>query len=257
MSERLVIEQALANQWVVVTGAAKGIGAAIACLCAQQGANVVINYKNSQSEAETLAKAIVDKYAVIAIPCHFDVTCDVEIEAAITPIIEQHGPISGWVNNAGINLPGLLLSQTNDMIMQQLQVNIEGPIKCSRYILKHMMAQRTGSLVNIGSIASHYVSRGQAVYAASKGALSAFTRAVAKEYGKKSIRINCIEPGPVETAMFETSKALVGDELKQRIPLGRFGAAKEVAELAVFLLSDKSSYMTGSIISVDGGYSLG
>ncbi|VAW81981.1 3-oxoacyl-[acyl-carrier protein] reductase [hydrothermal vent metagenome] len=257
MSEKPVTEKTLVNRWIVVTGAAKGIGAAIVSLCAQQGANVVINYKKSRSEAEELARTISEKQSVIAIPCYFDVTCTSEIEAAITPIIEQYGAISGWVNNAGINLPGLLLSQTDDMILQQLQVNIEGPMKCSRFILKHMMAQRVGSIVNIGSIASHYVSRGQTVYAATKGALSTFTRAVAQEYGRKSIRINCIEPGPVETEMFATSKSLAGDELKQRVPLARFGATHEIAELAVFLLSDKSSYMTGSIIAVDGGYSLG
>ena len=198
----------LEGKTIVITGASRGIGAAIARACAREGARVFINYLSHRDEAEGLAGELTGKYGGEALALQFDVGDPEALEAACQPLVEDGKQVHGWVNNAGINLPGLLPTQSDEMITRQIYTNILGPIYGCRFILPHMMRQRCGSIVNIGSVTQSRVGPGQAVYAATKGAVGALTRALALEYGRKGVRVNCVEPGPVETDMFKTTQQL-------------------------------------------------
>lgn len=246
----------LLNKTIVITGASRGIGKAIARTCAREGACVGINYFKSKTSAEGLAQEIHDSFEVNAYPLEFDVRDPAAIAKTCAPLL-ANGGVDGWVNNAGVNRHGLLPTQTDEMIQEQIGINMAGPIFCSRFIIPHMMSRKGGSIVNIGSIVSSTVGPGQAVYAATKGALVSLTRALAYEYGRKGIRVNCVEPGPIDTDMFAETKELAGEEIKRRIPLRRLGAPEDVAELVAFLLSSRASYMTGGQFRADGGYTLG
>ena len=246
----------LKGKTVIVTGASRGLGKAIATACVREGARVGINYLQNEEIAVSFCKELNDTRNDCAFLMPFDVRSSESITRACDDLVDHGTIIHGWVNNAGINLQGLLLSQTDLMIDQQIQTNLVGTIYCCRQILPHMMEHRCGSIVNVGSVTNSRVGSGQAVYAATKGALSALTRAIALEYGRKGIRVNCVDPGPVETEMFRQTQEFAGEEIKRQIPLRRFGTPAEIAELAVFLLSDRASFITGGLFTADGGFSL-
>jgi 3-oxoacyl-[acyl-carrier protein] reductase len=246
----------LANKTIIITGASRGIGRAIATACAREGARVGINYFQNKEQADELAAELARSYGVEALPLQFDVGDAAAIARACQSFIEAQGRIDGWINNAGINLPGLLLSQTDEMVQAQLATNLLGPIYCCRFVIPYMMAQRGGVIINIGSITSTRVAAGQAVYAATKGALASLTRALAHEYGRKGIRVNCLEPGPVETDMLKQTMALASERIVNQTALKRLGSAAEIAEFVTFLLSDRASFLTGGIFAADGGYSI-
>ena len=235
---------------IVVTGAGRGIGRAIAAACLKAGAVVGLNYLTSEEGARTLAGEHPGRVHLLP----FDVTDAARVKAAVEEFRAKAGSIDGWVNNAAVNLPDLLVAASPEKIRRQIDVNLLGPILCAQAILPLMMEQRGGVILNVSSVAAARPSRGQSVYAATKGGVESLTRALAAEYGRKGIRVHAIRPGPVDTKMLEGTKALAEEEILSRIPLRRIGKPEEVADLAVFLLGDRASFITGSIHTVDGGY---
>lgn len=243
----------LEGRRIVVTGSSRGIGRAIAQACAREGAVVAVNCRESVDEARAVVAEDPDHFRLLP----FDVRDREEIESAVARFCDEEGSIDAWVNNAGINRPGLLAAADWQSIREQIEVNLLGPVFCARAVLPVMLRQQAGVILNVGSVAAPRPVRGQAVYAAAKGGLEALTRALAGEYARKGIRVLCIRPGPTETAMLESTWVLGKEEVLARSPTRRLGQPTEVADLAVFLLSDRAQFVTGSIHSVDGGYLLG
>ena len=239
----------LQGKWIVVTGANRGIGRAIALACARAGAVVGIGHRASSTEVDALCEE------TRGIPLCFDVRDADAVQAAVASFVEREKTIDAWVNNAGVNRACLLATASLDDVRAQLDANLLGPIVCTQAVLPVMLRARKGVVLNVSSLAAARPVRGQSVYAATKGGLESFTRAIAVEYAPKNIRCVCIAPGPIDTEMLAATKTLAEDEVLARVPLRRIGRAEEVAALAVFLLSDAAAFVTGSVHAIDGGAS--
>ena len=235
---------------ILITGAARGIGRAIAIACAAAGARVGVNYHRSDAEARSVCEAIGDSSR----PIRFDVGDAAAVRHGVDEFLEFAGGVDGLVNNAGINRPSLLLSATDADILAMVTTNVIGSVLCTRAVIPKMLEQRVGVIVNVSSVAAERPSRGQAVYAATKGAVESLTRAIAVEYGRKGIRCHAVRPGAVDTSMLAATKTLAEDDLVSRIPLRRIASPDEISPLVVFLLSDRAAYVSGSVHAIDGGY---
>jgi 3-oxoacyl-[acyl-carrier protein] reductase len=206
---------------VIVTGASRGIGRAIATACVRQGAVVGLNFNRSEAAARALAQEL----GPDAIPLQFDVGDTAAVNAAFTAFAAHAGGLDVLVNNAGIIRPALLVSAIDDDIAAVIRTNLLGTT-----LAQH---QRRGVILNVSSVAAERPSRGQTVYAATKGAIEAFSRAVGVEYGRKGIRCECISPGPVDTEMFAATRALAGEGVLEQTPWTRFATPQEIADLAL------------------------
>lgn len=247
----------LEGKQVLVTGAGRGLGRAVALACAREGATVGVNYCSSETAAKKLCDEINREKSHAAHPIKFDVALAAEVEAGVARFCELAGGVDALVNNAGIFEGGLLVTMPVEAIQQQLAVNLAGAIYCARAVLPHFLQQKSGVILNVGSVSATRPNQGQSVYVATKSALEGFTRALAVEYARKNIRVLCLCPGPMETDMLASTRELAGDKVERRIPLGRLGTPDEVARFATFLLSEQMSFASGSIHAVDGGYLVG
>ncbi|NPA34116.1 MAG: 3-oxoacyl-[acyl-carrier-protein] reductase [Chlorobi bacterium] len=234
---------------VLVTGGSRGIGRAIVERFAQEGATVWFTYRSSKGEAQELE----EKYAGKVKGFQGDVADATAMEELVNTIVKEHGRIDVLVNNAGIARDNLVLRMKDEEWQQVIDVNLTAAFRLIKFVLKPMLKQRSGAIVNMSSIVGLTSNPGQANYAASKAGLIALTKAVAKEVGKRNIRVNAIAPGFIETDMTASLPEQVKKEYLSNIALGRFGKPEEVAEVVLFLASDRASYITGQTIVVCGG----
>ncbi|MBF7049386.1 3-oxoacyl-ACP reductase FabG [Campylobacter volucris] len=237
---------------VLITGASKGIGAAIAKELASNGLKVWINYRSKPELADALKEEI-EKNGGTAAVIKFDASIEEEFVSAVATIVESDGELSYLVNNAGITNDKLALRMSMQDFSNVINANLNSSFLGCREALKTMSKKRFGVVVNIASIVGEMGNAGQTNYSASKGGMIALTKSFAKEGAARNIRYNCITPGFIKSDMTE----VLSDEIKQNyinnIPLKRFADASEVAQAVAFLLSDHSSYITGEILKVNGG----
>jgi 3-oxoacyl-[acyl-carrier protein] reductase len=242
----------LSGKVALVTGSARGIGRSIAGLFCAEGATVVVNDVGSDAGArETLAalEAAGGKGSVEM----FDVSDAAQVDAGVKNILEAHGRIDVLVNNAGITRDNLLLRLSEEDFDAVLRVNLKGTYLLTRVVTRHMMKQRSGRVVNISSVVGMMGNAGQSNYAAAKAGIIGFTKATARELASRNITVNAIAPGFIRTAMTAALPEAVQKAFLAQIPLGRFAEPREVAELALFLVSDASSYITGQVVGINGG----
>ena len=236
----------------LVTGASRGIGAIIASHLAKAGAKVGVNYRTSRERAAGVVEAIT-KAGGQAILVEGDVVQEDSAASAIQQVVDKWGRIDILVNNAGINRDRLLLRMSTDDWDQVLGVDLKGAFLCTRYVMPHLIKQRKGRVINISSVVGISGNPGQANYAAAKAGLIGFTKAVAREVASRSVTVNALAPGYVTTGMVDELNEETRKRILDRIPMGRFGTAEDVAEAVVFLCSDGAGYITGQVLTIDGG----
>jgi meso-butanediol dehydrogenase / (S,S)-butanediol dehydrogenase / diacetyl reductase len=242
----------LSGKVAIITGGGSGIGKAIAQASVREGAKVVIAGRDTKKLDRAAAEIGADCLAVSA-----DVSNGANVQKLVSATLDRFKQINVLVNNAAVLLPGTAESISEEDFDQTFNINVRGLWLLSRAVLPHMRATGGGSIINIGSVLSLLGARNRVAYSASKGAVMAMTKAMALDHAAENIRVNCIAPGIVATEMVEKFNT---DEAARRQreamhPMGRFGQPEEVANAAVFLASDESGWTTGSVITVDGGYS--
>ena len=243
----------LKDKVALVTGASRGLGKAIALQLAAEGARVTVNYMKSADQAEGVVKEIISRGGSAA-AVQADITSLAEVEKMVDSLYEQFGRIDILVNNAGVTKDELLISMTPEDWDSVIKTNLGGLFNCTKAVAKYMMVQKSGRIINISSVAGERGGRGQSNYAASKGGINAFTRSVAMELAPKKITVNAVAPGVVETEMSSTVIRRAKDIILDAIALKRLGQPEEIAKVVAFLASDDSSYITGEVIRVDGGF---
>ena len=245
----------LEGKVAIITGAARGIGEGIALRFAQQGAQIAFTYV-SESSAEK-AKALEEKLNALGVKAkayRSNAGVFSECESFVNEVVKEFGTVDVCVNNAGISKDNLLLRMTPDQWEDVIKINLNSVFYMTKQIIRPMMKAKSGSIINMSSVIGLMGNAGQGSYAASKAGMIGFTKSVAKELGSRNIRCNAIAPGFIETDM--TSYLKEGEQAekyKAGIPLAKFGTAEDIANVALFLASDLGSYVTGQVISVDGG----
>jgi 3-oxoacyl-[acyl-carrier protein] reductase len=243
----------LNNKNALVTGASRGIGAAIAYKLAQAGANVVINYNSNEQAALDLANKIKSDFNVNTLIFKADVSNLNQVKQMKEFIHSNLGKIDILVNNTGINKDKLLRNLTDQEWFDVINVNLTGVFYVTREFISDMIEKRFGRIINLSSIVALSGSAGQTNYCASKAGIIGFSKALAREYAKRNITVNVIAPGYIETDMTNKLPEKIKESIISSIPLGRTGKPEDIANVAVFLASDLASYITGEVINVSGG----
>jgi 3-oxoacyl-[acyl-carrier protein] reductase len=247
----------LQDQIALVTGGSRGIGRAIVKAFAAEGARVAFVFRGNKEAADRLVAEVASLGSVI-LPLQADVTVLEEAQRCVDTVEKTWGgPVTILVNNAGIIRDDLFIRLEPEAWNAVIQTNLGGTYNFTRAVAYSMMKQRKGRVINVSSIAAEHTNPGQTNYAASKGAINAFTRALAVELASRGVTVNAIAPGFIETDMSEAVRNKAGEIIKKMIPMRRLGQPADIAKAAVFLASDDAAYLTGQVITVDGGLSLG
>lgn len=244
--------EGISQRVVLVTGGSKGIGKAICRTFSEMGDCVVINYSKSLIDAESLKRELLYKNSMISLE-QADISDFTQVKQMLHSVIEKYGRIDVLVNNAGVARDSLLMLMSDRDWYDVINVNLTGVFNCSKAVSEHMIGQRSGAIINIASLSGITGLPGQANYSAAKGGVIAFTKALSKELSVFNIRVNAVAPGVIETDIVDSLPENLKRRFLENIPLKRFGAPEEVANVVKFLASHDASYITGEVICVTGG----
>lgn len=242
----------LSGKVALITGASRGIGRSIAVELSKHGVIVIINYKEDKKGAEKTLEEVKESGGNgIIFRC--DVSINAEVKNMFKDIINSFGKIDVLINNSGISKIGLFIDMDEKDYDEIMNVNFKGVYNCTSYAVKDMIKRKSGSIINISSIWGNVGASCEVLYSATKGAINSFTKALGKEVALSGIRVNAISPGVIDTNMNKGFSEEERNEIKNEIPMMRFGETEEIAKTAVFLVSSEASYITSQILTVDGG----
>jgi 3-oxoacyl-[acyl-carrier protein] reductase len=242
----------LNGQIALVTGASRGIGRAIAIALGRAGAFVFVNYRENLQAAEESLCAIRSRGGQGEL-CPFDIADEAQIDAAVKKIVDGHEKVDIVVNNAGVTVDNLLMRTKPTDWDQVMGTNLKGTILCTKVVSRYMIRQRYGRIINLSSIVGQTGNVGQSLYAASKAGIVGFTKAIAREVASRGVTVNAVAPGFIETDMTARLPEKVRQDYINAIPLGRLGTCEEVADVVVFLAGPSTGYITGQVLSINGG----
>ena len=242
----------LKNRVALVTGASRGIGKQVAKDLASMGATVIVNYPNSNDSAEQTVEEI-EKNGGTAIMSEFDVSDFNAVQKEVSSIINKLGEIHILINNAGITRDKLFMRMKEEDWDRVFEVNLKGVYNCTRAVIRNMLKQRFGRIVNIASVVGEMGNAGQINYSSTKAGVIGFTKSAAKEFASRAVTVNAISPGFIQTDINQNIPEEFKKKYMESIPLGRFGETTDISNVVCFLVSDNASYITGEVIRVNGG----
>ncbi|HHZ61873.1 MAG TPA: 3-oxoacyl-[acyl-carrier-protein] reductase [Dehalococcoidia bacterium] len=243
------------GKYALVTGSSKGIGRAVALMLGEMGVNVAVNYNNSKDAAKEVEENL-HKMGVESFIVHGDVSDVDQVAKMINQVTKTFGGVDILVNNAGIIDDGLLIRMSDDAWDNVISTNLNGTFYCTRAVLRGMIRRRWGRIINIGSVVGIRGNIGQVNYSASKAAIIGFTKALAKEVATRNITVNTVTPGYISTDTVDVLPQETKDRIMTWIPQGHFGEVDDVAHLVSYIASQKAKYLTGQVISIDGGMAI-
>jgi len=244
--------KSLQSKTAIITGGVRGIGKAIALEMAKADVKLIINYYQNSKAAHSLSKEITDSGGTCVL-VQGDVSKPEDAQRLVQASLDHFNRLDILINNAGVTSDNLLVRMKEEDFRRVIDINLAGTFYCTKYASKIMMKNRFGRIINISSVVGIDGNAGQSNYAASKAGIIGFTKSVAKELGQRNITVNAIAPGFIQTDMTDLLTNKQKERILLRIPLGRFGYPEEIANMVIFLVSNKADYITGQVFRIDGG----